>query len=415
MPTPAPPPNALPPSAATQDVAVVGLGPAGLACALALAGEGLTVALVGPVPGPDDLARETRTTALFGGSIDMLRHLGAWQRLHEGAAALTGLRLVDDTGSVLRAPETLFQAHEIGRDAFGYNVDNAALVAALLARVRQTPAITVFATLLENLTPGPDAVALTLRDGQYLRVGLVAGADGRRSACRQAAGVTTTAWTYPQTAIATRFSHARGHDGISTELHRRAGPLTTVPLPGRNSSLVWVENTDVADGLMGLDEDAFRAALAERLQGLLGDIGTLGPRAAFPLSGAQVRPMAARRIALIGEAAHVLPPIGAQGLNLGLRDAAWLAELAGAAQRDGRDIGAGDVLTAYDRARHGDVGLRVGAVDLVNRSLFADLLPADLARGAGLVALSAMPWLRRLVMRQGVEPGGRRPRLLAPA
>ena len=394
------------------DATVVGAGPAGLAAAMALAHQGIATTLIGPPPTPDTLRRETRTTALFGGSIELLKHLGCWSALQTAAAPLKGLRLIDDTGGLLRAPETLFQAAELGRDAFGYNVENARLTAVLYDAASENSRIRLLTQAVTEVRPDTDRVTLLLSDGSRHASRLIVGADGRNSRCRAAAGATTEAWSYPQVAVATRFNHSRPHGDVSTELHRRAGPLTTVPMPGKASSLVWVETPAEARRLMELDDASFALDLEARLGGLLGSISDLGPRASFPLSGLTAKPMARNRIMLIGEAGHVLPPIGAQGLNLGFRDAAWVAHCAGEAKAGGGDIGGDAVVAAYIQARTGDVASRTLAVDLLNRSLLAGLLPADLARGVGLVALGAMPWLRRIVMQAGLGPGGPEPALL---
>lgn len=396
----------------TSEAAVVGLGPAGLAAGLALASAGITTALIGPPPTSASLSRETRTTALFGGSIDLLRHLGVWDSLAPKAEALIGLRLIDDTGGLLRAPETLFKAHEIGQNAFGFNIANADLIAALHARATEVPEIRTVPHAVAEIQPAIDHVALTLASGDVYRPLLVTAADGRNSRCREASGARTDAWSYPQTAVATRFHHTRPHDGISTEFHRRAGPLTTVPMPGLESSLVWVETPTETERLGAMDDEHFARELEHRLGGLLGTITRLGPRAAFPLAGLTAKPLANRRIALIGEAGHMLPPIGAQGLNLGFRDAAWIAELAGAAKAAGRDVGDPRVMAAYNDARASDVAIRTMAVDMLNRSLLAGFMPFDLMRGAGLAALGAMPWLRRMIMQSGIGPGGPEPALL---
>jgi len=329
------------------DAAVIGTGPAGLAAALALAWSGVDVTLIGPAPTGESLARETRTTALFGGSIDLLHHIGFWPDLADGAEALSGLRLIDDTGGVLRAPETLFRAAEIGRAAFGANITNAGLVRALLAGVHRTSNVQFIDGAVAAARHEDACVALTLGDGRIVRAALAVAADGRNSLCRAAAGIAAEAWSYPQAALTTLFSHSRPHGGISTELHRRAGPLTTVPMRGNVSSLVWVDTPGEASRLATLGEAAFAGELEGRLGGLLGAISDIRPRATFPLSGLSAKPLARNRIVLIGEAGHVLPPIGAQGLNLGFSDAAWIAEIAGSAKADGRDLGGDDVLAAY--------------------------------------------------------------------
>ncbi len=402
-------------SAHPQRVLVVGTGPAGLVAALALARAGLAVTLAGPGPAATAASPDERTTALFGGSVELLRHLGLWPALHDRMAPLTGLRLIDDTGGLLRAPETLFGAAEINAEAFGYNVANRDLVAALWGQVAGTTGIEHRDATLRQLRPEPASISAEFAAGPPWTGVLVVAADGRNSLCRGQAGIAERRWSYPQTAIATRFTHSRPHGGISTEFHRRAGPLTTVPMPGNQSSLVWVEAPPEADRLMQLGPRDFAHELETRLNGLLGSVGSAGPRSAFPLSGLDAEPVARCRTLLAGEAAHVLPPIGAQGLNLGFRDAAWIAEIVGRAARAGQDIGGNAVLAAYIAARRVDVWSRGTAVDLLNRSLIADLPPLDLMRGAGLAVLSAFPWLRNRVMREGQGPTGPEPALLRPA
>ena len=392
------------------DVLVVGTGPAGLVAALALALAGLATIAVGP---PVDPSRDTRTTALFTGSVALLRNLGLGTRLSSAMVQMTGLRLIDDTGGIWRAPEVLFRAEELGLEHFGMNIENAALNTALIAAVRDQPSL----QLVENtVAPGfafhDGAVAVALGSGGAISTRLIVGADGRGSLCRREAGIEAPTHPYPQSAVATRFRHTRPHEGISSEFHRRAGPLTTVPLAGLESSLVWVETPDEARRLMELDDDAFSRELDDRLQGLLGAVTAIGPRASFPLGRMAAERLGARRIALIGEAAHVIPPIGAQGLNLGLRDAATLAELVGQARRLGADIGSDAVLNAYDAERRGDVATRAAMVDTLNRSLISDFLPLHLVRGAGLHALNTLPWLRRLVMREGLHSSGHIPALM---
>ena len=401
----------------TFDVVVAGAGPAGLVTALALASHGVSVTLAAPPISDAGSRSDTRTTALFGGSIELLGHLGVWAELEATAAPLVGLRLVDDTGALLRAPETTFRAREVGLPCFGYNIENAALTGALANRVAaQEAQIGWRQTLVEQVLPHSDFIEVIFQsDNSPLTAQLVVGADGRRSVCRSAAGIAVERWSYPQSALAMRFAHTRPHDGVSTEFHRRAGPFTTVPLRGRWSSLVWVDTVAEVERLQHLADAPFAVALEDRLQGLLGSVTEVGARSVFPLSGLSVATMARDRVALVGEAAHVIPPIGAQGLNLGFRDAAWIADLVGIAKRQGDDIGGEGVLDAYHRARRGDITSRTVAVDLLNRSLFMDLLPLDVLRGAGIAALAALPWLRRRVMQEGLTPSAQYlPPLLRP-
>lgn len=390
------------------DAVVIGAGPAGLTAALALASVGARVACAGPLsPRSGGSRPDRRTTALMMASVRLLDRLGVWPACAGEAAALERLRIIDDTGRLLRAPDMTFEAGELALPAFGYNIANDALVAALRATAASQPGLTLFdVARVEAVEPDTEAATVRLSDGRSLAARLVVGADGKGSLARAAAGIGTVEWSYDQAAIACTFDHRLAHDHTCNELHRAAGPLTTVPLPGRRSSLVWVETRAEAARLMALEEDAFAAALHERLYGLLGDIGGVGPRAAFPLSGLTATGMARNRVALVGEAAHVLPPIGAQGLNLGFRDAAALAECMAEALAAGGDPGGPAAMAAYDRARRGDVLSRTLAVDALNRSLVSGLLPLQAARGLGLHLVQAVPPLRRFLMRQGVAPSG---------
>lgn len=386
------------------DVAIVGAGPAGLTAAVALACNGAHAICAGPPFNPDPARPDTRTTALLRGSVQLLRNIGVWSYCADQAASLDAIRIIDDTGRLLRAPEVEFRADELGLEAFGFNVPNQSLVAALLRRGNELAKLQLIETSgADAIEPDADIAHVHLAEQTIIEARLVAGADGRRSLCRQAAGINTNSWGYDQSAIACNFEHAAPHGNVSNEFHRPAGPFTTVPLPGNASSLVWVERPAAVERLMGLADEAFREALESRLQGLLGRVSGVGPRAAFPLSGLTAQRFARSRIALIGEAAHVIPPIGAQGLNLGFRDAAHLAELVSRALDRNADPGGDNLLRAYDRARRSDVMGRTLAVDLLNRSLLSSFLPIQLARGFGLHLLNALSPLRRYVMRQGLD------------
>ncbi len=380
------------------DVAVVGAGAVGLATALALARDGVRTALVGrhaPVA-------DGRTVALLDGSVRLLRALGAWEALEPQAAPLAEMHLIDDTGSLFRPPPARFVAREIGLDAFGWNVESARLVETLRARARAVPELVLVEHDSAGCTVAADRAVLALEGGGHVAARLVVAADGGASPLREAAGLAARRWTYPQKALTTILAHARDHREVSTEFHTREGPFTLVPLPGgRRSSLVWVSAEARAERLAALDDAALAAAIERQAQSMLGAMRIDGPRGLVPMRGLSVPRPVGPRLALVGEAAHVFPPIGAQGLNLGLRDAAALRD---AVAEGARDPGSEAVLAGFARGRALDARLRTGAVDTLNRSLLTAFLPSDLARGAGLLALSTIAPLRRLVMREGVTP-----------
>jgi 2-octaprenyl-6-methoxyphenol hydroxylase len=387
---------------------VVGSGPAGLTAAISLAEGGVATTLVGPRPANAD----HRTTALLAGSVAALETLGVWPSCVEKAAPLRIMRIVDDTGRLWRAPEVKFSAGEIDLEAFGYNIENRHLIDALAKHARSLAGLSIVEDEVIAVAPQADNVVVTLKTGNALRGKIVVGADGRRSLCRAAAGIAADDRRYPQTAMTLCLSHSHPHHDTSTEFHTPSGPFTLVPLPGDRSSLVWVLEPSMADELAGLDDLALASRIEKTAHSILGKIRVEPGRGMFPLAVSTARHFAGRRIALVGEAAHVLPPIGAQGLNLGLRDAATIAELVVTAQRNGDDPGGADVMSRYDRMRRADIGSRTIAIGLLNRSLLSDFLLVQGARGLGLYLLDRAGPLRRAVMREGVAPAASQPRLM---
>jgi 2-octaprenyl-6-methoxyphenol hydroxylase len=389
-------------------VVVVGGGPAGLTAAIALAGAGVETVLVAKAAPPND----NRTTALLAGSVTALDLLGVWRLCRAQAAPLKIMRLIDDTARLLRAPEVAFDAAEIGMEAFGYNVENRHLVAALEAHAETLAALSRIDATVTGVESDQDGITVRLENGGSVVAKLAIAADGRNSVCRAAAGIATRSWDYPQAALVLNLEHTRPHGDTSTEFHTATGPFTLVPLPGLRSSLVWVVDREQAAALGQLGRDALAREVERRSHAILGKISVESDMTAFPLGGATAEQFAHNRTVLIGEAAHVIPPIGAQGLNLGLRDAATIAELVAEARNAGNDIADAALLARYDQSRRTDVGTRTLAVDALNRSLLTDFLPVQGLRGLGLYALSRIAPLRHAVMREGVAPRSAEPRLM---
>lgn len=382
------------------DVAVVGAGAAGLTAALTFGREGFRTCLVGEPPAASD----GRTVALLDGSVRLLAALGLWPALAADAAPMVRMTLVDDTQSLFRPPPVTFAAGEIGLEAFGWNIANTALLHHLWAALRERGAVVVHGGRATGLSLRADRAVVDLENGGEVEAALAVAADGGHSRLREASGIPVRRWTYPQSALTAILAHDREHRDTSTEFHTRDGPFTLVPLPGRRSSLVWVTRPERGSTLLGLAADDLARAAERQAHSILGAMRLDGPRGLVPLSGLAARRLHGPRLALIGEAAHVLPPIGAQGLNLGLRDVAALRDALVEGRRRGRDPGDHATLAAYGRSRGFDLGLRRAAIDGLNRSLLSDFLPVDLARGAGLALLGALGPLRRAVMREGVLP-----------
>jgi 2-octaprenyl-6-methoxyphenol hydroxylase len=385
------------------DIAVIGGGPAGLSAAIALAETGAKTALVARrTPYADN-----RTTALLGGTIDFLEQLNVWPRCKDKAAPLQVMRLVDDTGRLIRAPEVRFSCDEIGLDAFGYNIDNRALTSALEGRATELPNLTRLDDEADTISPEDAVVSIRMRQGASLSARLVVGADGRQSMCREAAGIEVKRRDLHQSALTFNLGHSRPHKNISTEFHTPHGPCVFVPLPGDRCSVVWVASPKEAARLLALSDEDLSEAAERQSHSILGRIGVEPGRHLFPLAIEQPRQFAKNRVALVGEAAHVLPPIGAQGLNMGLRDASDIASIVRDAMLSGEDPGARQVLNRYATARRADVASRTFAIDMANRSLLSDLLPLQSLRAAGLHLIGAFGPIRRMAMREGLAPSWR--------
>jgi len=384
------------------DVAVVGAGLAGLAAALGFVRAGFSVICIGRV----ERAPPGRTVALFGASLDFLETLGVLGHVEAAGAAMRTLRIVDATSSLFAARPVTFRASEIGRDAFGLNVENAVLAVILSEAL---PTVARWTTEVVDFDFGADGATLKTADGRSLSAKLVVGADGRASPTRKAAGIDMSQTRFGQSALTLLLRHSRGHEDASTEFHTREGPFTLVPLPGagnapHRSSLVWLMRNANAERRRRLDDAALAAEIREQSRAILGEVEIEGGRGLFPMTVQRVAQLTTRRVALVGDAAHAFPPIGAQGLNLGLRDVKAIVATARHARDEGADIGGDAALRGYAAARRPDIAMRTLAIGAVNLSLLAPFAPVHAARGFGLAALAHLAPLRRAAMREGLNP-----------
>ncbi|UCI24055.1 UbiH/UbiF family hydroxylase [Mesorhizobium sp. B2-8-5] len=379
-------------------ILVAGSGPAGLIAALGFAEAGFDLTLVGPEANTTD----GRTTALMNPALKVLDRLGILAELKPQAAPLKVMRIVDATRRLIRSPTVTFRASEIGEEQFGLNLPNKVLIPILAKAVSAHRGVEWLKSIVESWRLDADQARARLADGSEISASLAVAADGRLSPAREAAGIRASARPYPQSALVLNFSHRSEHGFVSTEFHTETGPFTQVPLPGRRSSLVWVVKPEMAQELAALDDTTLSGRVEEQMQSMLGRVSVEPGRQVYPLSAASSGRFAQNRVALVGEAAHVFPPIGAQGLNLGIRD---IDDLVGIASENSSDPGSRRSLASYDTRRRPDIWARSGAVNLLNMSLLSDMLPAQLARSAGLNALGGFAPLRAFFMREGLRPG----------
>ncbi len=392
----------------TCDILISGGGIAGLSAAAAFGAAGFDVVCVDPSPPVTDRdveGSDLRTTAFLQPARLLLDQCGLWPRLEPFAAPLQIMRIVD-AGGEQPGPRIVrdFNAADISDQPFGWNLPNWLLRREMVARLSEMPNV--------DFRPGISALGLftrlteakvSLSDGQRIRCKLVVAADGRSSPMREAAGIGVRTTRYGQKALAFAVTHTVPHENVSTEIHRSGGPFTLVPLPDwqgqPSSAIVWMERGPKAQDLMRMDTDAFETEMTERSCEMFGPLKLASRRTIWPIISQTADRMSGERVALMAEAAHVLPPIGAQGLNTSLGDLNCLLDLA-----EARPEGLGDaqMTEAYHKARHTEVELRAKGIDLLNRASMIEARPLRDARAMGLSALYSLPPIRKTLMQMGL-------------
>ncbi len=396
-------------------VTVVGGGMAGLTLALALASAGLEVCVIerdDPTAWADQ-AFDGRVSAISAGSRRVFETLGLWRAMAAEAAPIFDIRVTDDD-----QPFFLHFDHgELDQGPLGHIVENRAIRAALLGAVDRCGCLVLIAPRgITAIERDATAARVILDDGRAVTAPLVVGADGRASAVRDGAGINQTQWRYGQAAIVTTVTHQRPHEGVAWERFLTPGPFAILPMTdddaGRHrSSIVWTERGDLVPAFLDLGAADFNGALGQRFGDHLGAVSASGPRWSYPLGLSLAEFYIADRLALIGDAAHAIHPIAGQGLNLGIRDAAALAEVVVDAARLGLDFGMKTVLEDYQRWRRFDIVALAGATDLLNRLFSNTFGPLRLIRGLGLAAVNRFGPARRLLMREAMGLTGDLPRL----
>ena len=377
------------------DIAIIGGGLAGKTAAIALARAGLNITLCAP---KSDI-KDNRTTALLMDSVDFLRKIEIWDTISADAHPLKTMRIVDGTNRLFKIPQADFVAQEIGLEAFGYNVLNHTFGQTLDNIIKKETDIQIVNAKVDEIAFEDELIHIVLAENlPSITAGFIVGADGRNSLVRQTVKAGERTWDYPQSAISLDFNHQHPSNYISTEFHTETGPFTIVPRENNMAGLVWMEKPERAKEVVELPYNELNLLLEKTMHSYLGKIEVITNPQVFPMGGLVANTFGNKNWALIGEAAHVFPPIGAQGFNLGIRDIETLVDVMG------RFTTTEDRGRQYHLARTADINTRTYGVDLLNRSLISDFLPVQLMRGIGLHALVSFAPLRKIAMQMGISP-----------
>jgi len=397
-----------------RDVVIGGAGFAGLALAIALRqglGDSFTVTVADPALAHEK-SKDPRASAIAAAARRLFEAIGVWQAVETQAQPILDMVVTDSKLDDTVRPTFLTFAGEVEEgEPFAHMVENRLLVDALVAKAKDL-GIELRATAVAGFEHGKNRIDVRLADGAVLSARLLVGADGGKSQIREQAGIATHGWSYDQSAIVATVAHQRPHNGRAEEHFLPSGPFAILPLTGNRASIVWTETTREAERMVALPDDEFHDELEKRFGLHLGDLTVVGPRYAFPLGLFTARSFIGERLALIGDAAHIIHPIAGQGLNMGLRDVAALAEAVADAARLGLDIGAADVLERYQRWRRFDTVAMGVATDGLNKlfSNYSDVL--RLARDVGLGVVERLPALKRVFIREAAGFTGDVPKLL---
>ncbi len=396
------------------DLVIGGAGFAGLALAIALRqglGEMFTVTVVDPALAAT-VSKDPRASAIAAAARRLFEAIGVWDAVAGDAQPILDMVVTNSKLDDAVRPTFLTFGGEVEEgEPFAHMIENRQLIDALVAKAKEL-GVELRADAVSGFAYTDNAIDVVLAGGETISARLLAGADGARSKIREQAGIATHGWNYDQSAIVTTVAHEREHNGRAEEHFLPAGPFAILPLTGKRASIVWTETTREAERMIALPDEEFHSELEKRFGLHLGDIAVVGPRRAFPLGLFTARTFIAERLALVGDAAHIIHPIAGQGLNMGLRDVAALAEAVADAARLGLDIGGADVLERYQRWRRFDTMTMGVATDGLNRlfSNSSDVL--RLARDLGLGVVERIPALKRAFIREAAGFTGDVPKLL---
>ena len=393
------------------DVLIIGGGMVGATLAVALAEIPMDVIVVDRQDPADalDAGFDGRASAIALASRRLFDGLGLWAGMEGDAAPIRHIRVSEGSSPLFLH----YDQRDAGDGPFGYMVENRMIRGALARRLAGLERVRVLAPAgIDSVRRDLGGVRARLADGRTIAASLVVGSDGRNSQTRDDAGIAVTRWSYPQTGIVCTVAHEKPHGAVAHERFLPAGPFAILPLAGNRSSIVWTEEPALARAIMALDDEGFLGELAGRFGDFLGALDVIGPRWSYPLSLSFARTTIGRRLALVGDAAHGMHPIAGQGLNMGLRDVAALAEVLADARRLGLDPGDGAALEDYQRWRRFDNSLMLAATDGLNRLFSSRVRALRLIRDLGLAAVNRLLPLKKVFMANAMGLAGDLPRLM---
>jgi len=393
------------------DVVILGGGLNGAAMALALAHGGMKSVVIDYADPKTILSAnyDGRTCAIAAASKAVLEVVGAWEHMADEAEPILDIRIADGQSPLFLH----YDHHDVGDEPLGYIVENLVTRGALYRAIAKSDLIEMIAPArVTGIARDQGGMTISLADGRQVRAPLAVGAEGRNSMLRKWAGIKTYEWSYKQSAVVCTVKHKQPHNGLAVEHFLPAGPFAILPMTDNRCSIVWTESTELGNYLVNLDEETFVDELHRRFDGYLGDLEVVGPRFCYPLGLQHAYYYTDDRIALIGDAAHGMHPIAGQGLNMGIRDVAVLAEILVNARRLGRDIGSADVLGDYEQWRRFDNTVMLAVTDLTNRLFSNDIAPIRWARDIGLAVVQKIPPLKKTFMSHAMGYAGTLPKLM---
>jgi 2-octaprenyl-6-methoxyphenol hydroxylase len=393
------------------DVVILGGGLNGAAMALALAHGGMKSVVI-DYADPKTILNanyDGRTCAIAAASKSVLEVIGAWKSMADAAEPILDIRIADGQSPLFLH----YDHHEVGDEPLGYIVENLVTRGALYQAIAKNDLIEMIAPArVTEIARDQGKMTISLEDGRVVNAPLAIGAEGRNSMLRKWAGIKTYEWGYKQSAVVCTVKHDQPHNGLAVEHFLPAGPFAILPMTDNRCSIVWTESSDLANYLVNLDEETFVDELHRRFDGYLGDLEVVGPRFCYPLGLQHAYQYTQDRLALIGDAAHGMHPIAGQGLNMGIRDVAVLAEILVNARRLGREIGSSDVLAEYEQWRRFDNTVMLAVTDVTNRLFSNDIAPVRWARDIGLAVVQKLPPLKKTFMSHAMGYAGSLPKLM---